>query len=80
MSVPVARGQQELAGEHRAVHLEEGGCEPGLAQGRKNMFWHLLSPRAEETRRALCLKPHFGGCVEVRDRKWDKEMGGKMKM
>lgn len=30
--------------------------------------------------RAPCLKPHFGGCVEERDRKWDKEMGGKMKM
>lgn len=62
------------------MQLEEGGCEQGQAQGRKDVFWHLLYLKAEETRGALCLKPEFGGCVEVRDRKWDKEMGGKMKM
>lgn len=49
LSVPVARGQQELAEEHGAVQLEEGGCEQGLAQGRRDMFWHILSLRAEET-------------------------------
>lgn len=56
MSVPIARGQQELAGEHEAVQLEEGGCKQGLAQGRKDKFWHLLSLRAEETRGGGALK------------------------
>lgn len=80
LCVPIARGQQELAEEHGAVQLEEGGCEQGLAQGRRDVFWHILSLRAEEMLRGgPCLKPHFGGCVEVRDRKWDKEMRGKMK-
>lgn len=79
LSVPVVRGQQELAEEHGAVQLEEEGCEQGLAQGRRDMFWHILSLRAEETAGGPCLKPHFGGCVEVRDRKWDKETSGKMK-
>lgn len=54
VSVPVARGQQELAGEHGAVQLEEGGCQQGLAQGRKDTFWHLLSLRAEEAWGAPC--------------------------
>lgn len=80
MSAPIARGQQEVAGEQGAVQLEEGGCKQGLAQWGRGTFWHLLSLRAEKTRGGPCLKQHFGGCVEVRDRKWDKEMGGKMKM
>jgi len=53
-SAPVAGGQQELAEENEAVQLEEGGWEQ--AQGRKDMFWHLLCPRAEETRGAPLLK------------------------
>lgn len=48
LSVAIARGQQELAEEHGAVQLEEGGCEQGLAQGRRDVFWHILSLRAEE--------------------------------
>lgn len=62
------------------MQLEEGGYEQAPAQGRKDMFWHLLFLRVEETRGARCLKPQFGGCVEVRDRKWDKKMGGTMKI
>lgn len=59
VSVPVARGQQELVGEHGAVQLEEGGCQQGLAQGRKDVFWHLLSLRAEEAWGAPCLETTF---------------------